>query len=360
LAGGTGLVTWIDSATNPDPRDADSARRHHVLQEFQHDFANFAGFDSVSLSVRRYEIPLRNNEQPEINVTVNGRLRLLSQLGAGIGEALILLLVCKLSQEDNPPIDVILLEEPELHLHPRLQRTLLERVTHYGVQLIATTHSPTVIDELSKRGAQIFRTSYDELNKMVQVEAVCGVAESRALLESIGVLPADLLLADKVLWVEGPSDIAVFRAWLAKAPAAIGQNIAVLSLGGDDAASDSFDCSQLIRLHPRMYAILDSERKSQAERSAPVKDKIQQKLIGAGIYCHLTERRATENYFTHSALEDVSSGLAALGPFDDPNLLSQRGQQFSKFKNGLVAEAMKWDEIENTDIGQRLIEFLKL
>jgi energy-coupling factor transporter ATP-binding protein EcfA2 len=359
LAAGSGLVSWIESATNPDPREGESARAHHLLQEFQREFAEFAGFRNVALSVRKYEVPLLNNEQPEINVTVDGQLHLLSQLGSGIGEALIVLLVCKLSQGGNPPTDIVLLEEPELHLHPRMQRILLERLDSYGVQLIVTTHSPTVINALARRGARIFRTLFDETRRTIQVRAVAGLSESRALLEAIGATPADLLLADKVPWVEGPSDIPVFKSWLAKTGLLQTQNVAVLSIGGNDAASDNFDPSQLAVTHPRMFAILDSERKDQHLPVDPVKLKIQKKLLTAGIDCHLTERRATENYFTERALQTVSPGLKALGPFDDPALLQQRGQQFSKYKNGLVAQGMDWHDLRSTDIGSFIDKLLR-
>jgi len=53
-------------------------------------------------------------------------------------------------------------------------------------------------------------------------------------------------------------------------------------------------------------------------------------------------------------------GLEALGPYDDPGLLAQRGQQFSKRKNGLVANAMRWEDLERTDLGEALQAFLKL
>ncbi len=91
------LVSWIEYATRPNPKDAESARRHYLLQEFQQEFAEFIGAKSVSLYVQGYSLPLPYNEQREIAVTVDGRVRLLSQLGAGIGESLIVLFVSKLS-----------------------------------------------------------------------------------------------------------------------------------------------------------------------------------------------------------------------------------------------------------------------
>ena len=244
--------------------------------------------------------------------------------------------------------------------HRRLQRKLLDRLFASGVQLITTTHSPTVIDAMVKQGAAVFRTEFDQPRNVIKIDSVKGVGESRALLDSIGASPADLLLADRVLFVEGPTEMPVFKAWLEKLPAARGQNITILSLGGSDVASDSFDPRELEKLHPKIFAILDSEIGAAGAPADAGKLKIKEKLDAVGVHCHLTERRATENYFTTAALRTVCAGLEALGPYDDPGLLARRGQQFSKRKNGLVADAMRWEDLERTDLGEALQAFLKL
>lgn len=361
LAGGEGLVSWIEYAANPDPKDADSARRHGLLQEFQQEFAEFIGSKSVSLSVPKYSLPLQNNEQITINATIDGRLRLLSQLGAGIGESLIVLLVAKLSQEwRNPPIDVVLLEEPELHIHPSLQRRLLDKLSEYGVQLIVATHSPAVVNWFARSGARIFRTEFEAHENRVVARQMSGLTDLRGLIESIGASPADIVLADKVLLVEGSNDVPVFKAWLAKAPSYGGQNVAILALGGSDAASSNFDPEQWRSLHPKIGAMLDSERKFVGEEPPKERQEIKGKLERAGIRCHLTAHRATENYFTERALKLVYGGCPnSLDRFGDPNLANQGVKQFSKSRNGEVAQAMEWAEIETTDIGARIEDFLK-
>lgn len=362
LAGGGGLVSWIEHATNPDPRDYESSRRHGVLQEFQREFAEFIGCKSISLSVREYSREqLLNNEQPEINVTLDRRLRRLSQLGAGIGESLIILLVSKLSQEwRNPPVDVVLLEEPELHLHPTLQRKLLERLAAYGVQLIVSTHSPSVVNWFARNGGRIFGTEFLETESRTSARQISGLIELRGVIESIGASPGDVALADKVLLVEGSNDVPVFKAWLSKSPSYRDQNVAVLALGGSDASSSNFDADQWRSLHPTIFAILDSERKTAGEEPQKEKQEIKTKLEKVGIRCHLTERRSTESYFTRCALQMVYGDFPeSMDPFGDPNLANQGVKQFAKFRNGAVAQAMEWTEVEKTDLGMQIEYFLK-
>ena len=361
MAGGEGLVTWIEAAANPDPKNTESERRHNLLQAFEDEFADFVGCQRVSLSVPKFVAPPQNNEQPEINVTLDGRLRLISQLGAGIGESLIMLMIAKLSQEWHlPPIDIFLVEEPELHIHPTMQRKLLDRLAEYGVQLIATTHSPTVVNWFVRKGGRVFRTEFEQTKKSTTVKEACDLGELRDLLGSIGVSPADVFLADKVLLVEGPNDIPVFQAFLAKAPSRRGQNIPVLSLGGATAAGRNFDARHWTNLHPKIWAILDSERKGPGKDASKRQLRIKSSLEVAGISCHLTDLRAAENYLTPHALAAVyGHSPDEIRAFGDPNLATQGVRQFEKHRNGEVARAMEWSDIENTDIGTYLESFLQ-
>jgi predicted ATPase len=361
MAGGEGLITWIEAATNPDPKNTESERRHNLLQAFEEEFADFVGCQRVSLSVPKFATPPQNNEQPEINITLDGRLRLISQLGSGIGESLIVLLIAKLSQEWHvPPIDIFLVEEPELHIHPTMQRKLLDRIAEYGVQLIATTHSPTVLNWFVRNSGRVFRTEFEEADKRTTVKEARDLAELRDLLASIGASPADVLLADKVLLVEGPNDIPVYRAFLEKAPSFRGQNIPVLSLGGTTAAGKNFDAGLWSNLHPKISAIFDSERRGSRRDPEKSRDMIRASLEAAGIPCLLTERRATENYLAPRALSVVyKTALDKVDPFGDPNLARQGVVQFDKRRNGEVARAMEWSDIEKTDIGTYLEGFLK-
>ena len=351
LATNQGVIGWVRSAKNPSPDDPTQRRRYELLQQFEAEFADFANFKSVSLSV-----PLN---RAEINVTVNGHLRPLTRLGSGIGECLLILLVCKLAAEREVPIDIVLLEEPELHLHPALQRKLLDRLSTYDVQLILTTHSPTVINWVGTTGGRVFRTEFDYDRERIGARRVSRLTELRALLDGIGLSPADALLADKILWVEGPNDVPVFRAWVRKAPTYRNQRITILPLQGTVPHSPNFDAGGLSSLHPRMCAILDSERKAENLDAESWKLGIKQKLEAVGIKCHLTERRATESYLTATALQNIYPGSPAIiDPYGDPNLVNQGVKQFSKSRNYEVAQAMQWADIAKTDIGETIEEFL--
>jgi len=113
-------------------------------------------------------------------------------------------------------------------------------------------------------------------------------------------------------------------------------------------------------LHPKIRVIIDGERKARDQAPQEKRLTFKARLQAAGIGCHLTELRATESYFTSRALQLVyGSCPPALDPFGDPNLANQGVKQFTKPRNGEVAQAMEWAELERTDVGHQLEDFLK-
>jgi hypothetical protein len=352
------IANWVRDAMLPDPRDPLSKKRNALLKEFQAEFADFAKLIGFELSA-----PSSGNE---LNVRIRGNVLPLSRIGTGIGECLLMMLVCKLAKElqpfigNDPPIDIIIIEEPELHLHPMLQRRFVEYLLDYcsknDTQLIVSTHSPTVLNVVQRRGGAIVRTEWDESSQQIAAHPVSTTGHLLRLFKEIGVSPGDLLQADKVLWVEGPYDIPVFREWLSKAPSFRNQAIAVVSLGGDASASPAFDFKAVKEINPNCMVILDSERSVAGGAPKGKRLEAKSKCDAAGIECHLTDYRSTESYFSPSALAAVYSRVpTSLDPFTE---LSKQVFGFSKSDCGKVAAAMTWPDIEATDVGKRIEEFL--
>ena len=77
----------------------------------------------------------------------------LSHVGAGVGAILPVVVLCLLAE----PGAVVLLEEPELHLHPAVQQRLADffvACAQSGRQLVVETHSDALVTRLRRRVAE--------------------------------------------------------------------------------------------------------------------------------------------------------------------------------------------------------------
>ncbi len=112
-------------------------------------------------------VPLVVPPNPQIEVRPHGldSFLPLSSVGVGVSQLLPVLVQCLLAE----PGSVILLEQPELHLHPALQQRLTDffiAVVRSGRQLIVETHSEYMVSRLRRR---IVEDADDELLDLANV-----------------------------------------------------------------------------------------------------------------------------------------------------------------------------------------------
>lgn len=94
-----------------------------------------------------------------------GASRDLTSVGVGVSQLLPVIVICLLAQ----PGEIVLLEQPELHLHPAPQQILgdfLLAVSDSGRQVIVETHSEYLINRLRLRIAE---DEYGTVNEAVQL-----------------------------------------------------------------------------------------------------------------------------------------------------------------------------------------------
>ena len=197
----------------------------------------------------------------------------INRVGTGVANALAMLYVALTAQTQR----FILLEEPNSFLHPRALRELLAILAEIGSkhQFFVTTHSSDVLRTI--KASTVTLLEHDGCQTTVKQTSDNELHKFQAGLVDLGIRLTDLHGCDKVLWVEGETEEAIFPLLLRHYFPELAQGIAVLPLHATgDFEAKKYEpkkvaeiykkLSQSSFLAPPMVAIaLDKERRKDSE-----------------------------------------------------------------------------------------------
>ncbi len=232
---------------------------------------------------------------------------------------------------------ILLLEEPELGLHPTLQRRLVEGLAkESSLTAFVTTHSPHILDCAGEhvRHYQL-RRSGDGTRSVRSLRE-----RDLELLRDLGVRPSSVLQANAIIWVEGPSDAIYLRGWL-KAfggeELVEGSHFSFAHYGGSlldhlsPGEANEEGKINLFKLNPSWFLFADSDRKAAGERVGH--DYLQRFLdvLGNGRdqRSWVTAGKEVESYLSDDEL------LVALGK--QPRNAARTAPDFRRLEDRLVA-----------------------
>ncbi|MBH0160428.1 ATP-dependent nuclease [Fictibacillus sp. 26RED30] len=183
-----------------------------LSEDITKNFQQAINTESLSVKVKidntfkfdfKYKTVLIDKELPEREIDI-------LSCGTGLQSMMILSILQTYIKINSHSDFILLIEEPEVYLHPSLQRKMINTLTEISEnnQVLLTTHSPIIVSKINKESVHC-------VSKDIGVSQLVN-ATADILIDELGIQTSDILNKNAVIFVEGKDDYIFFKGLINK------------------------------------------------------------------------------------------------------------------------------------------------
>ena len=325
----------------------------------------------LKISENMYEISLREK---------NHDLVPLKDCGQGL-QTILFILVCTIflpRQKDyEDKIVILIFEELENNLHPFLQRKIfsyIEKIAKSNKMIFfLSSQSNVAIDVFAKSDISSIYHVYKE-HQIPKISSVKTFIDKINILNDLDFKASDLLQANCIIWVEGPSDRIYINKWMSLIESNLQEDVhyqflyyngRLLAHYSANTSDELTDLINIFKVNTNAYIVMDSDKKSEHDKINNTKMKVLEQ-IGQN-NCFITAGKEVENYLDPIKLNGLLNlSLKTIEPYDV--LFDPENGKLKDYKYKKVDVAKKMSKlIEKEDLEilglkndiKKIIHFIK-
>ena len=287
---------YVNEDTVKNSLNTHRACRHfrnywYYFQENWESFSSMITSTWPGMAIRKPELDIPNRK---LSMFVSEERIDREVYWAGFGFQIWCQLLTHLSRSDEASIVVI--DEPEIYLHPDVQRQLLSILRGLDADILLATHSVEIMGEADPSEILLVNKSSRSAKRLKEIEEVQLALESLGSSQNITL--THLARTKKILFVEGMSDYKSVRRVaknLGFHDLASGNDLTAFESGGfsswEKIKSFAWGVKNTIDANMKLFAIYDRDYYCQEEI-----DEILESLQAELTQAHIHQRKEMENY----------------------------------------------------------------